>query len=150
MFFELNNKIKKVLLRNPLVKLQMPLGTCVHRHSALTKKALNSFRLVDEPIIELQNNCERTEIIIFRSFMKKTNKAFCTIRQYLNIIIHEYFKKKKLTIFKAYDWSNLKQLCAVWNFFTCVQGGKKSSTKTVNFLFCEKFVFLLEKPCYKH
>ena len=27
------------------------------------------------------------------------------------------FKKKKLTFFKAYEWSNLEQLFAAWNFF---------------------------------
>ena len=36
-------------------------------------KVLNSEPIVYEPIIELQKNCESTEIIIFRIFMEKTN-----------------------------------------------------------------------------
>ena len=37
-------------------------------------------------------------------------------------MIHEYFQEKKLTFFKAYDWSNLKQLFAAWNFFNSLVG----------------------------
>ena len=42
-----------------------------HRHFAIRQKVLKSEPIVYEPIIELQKNCESTEIIIFRSFMKK-------------------------------------------------------------------------------
>ena len=30
-----------------------------------------------------------------------TNKAYCTIREYLNIMIHEYFQEKKTNIFQS-------------------------------------------------
>ena len=45
----------------------------LNRHFAIRQKVLNSEPIVYKPIIELQKNCESTEIIIFRSFMKKTN-----------------------------------------------------------------------------
>ena len=47
---------------------QLEFSVSIDKHFALTQKALNSFRcepIVDEPIIELQKNCESTEIIIF-------------------------------------------------------------------------------------
>ena len=42
-----------------------------HFPMSLQAKVMNSEPIVYKPIIELQKICESTEIIIFRSFMKK-------------------------------------------------------------------------------
>ena len=60
------------------------LNSSSNRHFAPTLKTLNSFRrepVVDEPIKELQKNCESTEIIIFlHSYLSKTI-FFCYLKK---------------------------------------------------------------------